>query len=205
MSEELDRRVQFLRDVNVEARDHSQGGLLDHLLGTRQLLLTWGARPALCDAAILHSIYGTEGYKQATAPLSMRTRVQDLIGNEAESLVWLFCFMRRDTFSDNVGRRKDLAVEHRLTGERLLLAERQFDDLVNLTFANELEPYPRMSRSWRRGCRVYLQGFRHLAMPGARQAFDAAPSSLVGVLELIGNCGVGLKSPAAAIRSVRPN
>jgi hypothetical protein len=173
MREDLDKRVQFLRDVNIEAREHSERGLLDHLLGTRQLLLEWGARPVLCDAGLFHSIYGTEGYQHATLPLSMRSRLQELIGNEAESLVWLFCFMRRKTLGDNLDRADKLDVEHRLSGERLLLADGQFHDLVNLTFANELEPYPRMSRTWRRGCRAYLQGFRHLAMPGTRQAFDA--------------------------------
>src|SRR5439155_1216386 len=117
-------------------------------------------------------VYGTEGYQLATVPLSMRARVQQLIGNEAEALVWLFCFMSRQTLIGNISQRGDLAVVHRLTGERLPLADRQFDDLVNLTFANELEAYPRMSRPWRRGCRAYLQGFRQMAMPGARQAFD---------------------------------
>src|SRR5580704_14622773 len=102
MHEELDKRVQFLRGVNIEAREHSERGLLDHLLGTRQLLLEWGARPVLCDAGLFHSVYGTEGYKHATLPLSMRSRVQELIGNEAESLVWLFCFMRRKTLGDNL-------------------------------------------------------------------------------------------------------
>jgi hypothetical protein len=80
--------------------------------------------------------------------------------------------MRRATLSDNVGTRGDLAIAHRLNGERLVLANGQFDDLMNLTFANELVPYPRMSWTWRRGCRAYLQRFRCLAMSGARQAFD---------------------------------
>jgi len=65
-----------------------------------------------------------------------------------------------------------IAVLARLTGERLVLTDEQFFDLVNLTFANELEAYARMPRTWHRGCRAYLQGFRHLAMPSARQAFD---------------------------------
>jgi len=173
MREGLDKYLDFLRDVNVAAREHSGRGLLNHLLGTRQLLLEWGARPALCDAGLFHSVYGTEGYQQAAVPLGMRARVQELIGDEAEALVWLFCFMRRETLSGNIGRRGDLAVTHRLTGERLPMADRQFDDLVNLTFANELEAYPRMARTWRRGCWAYLQGFRQVAMPSARRAFDA--------------------------------
>lgn len=173
MSEELERRLRFLRDVNIEVREHSGRGLLDHLLGTRRLLVEWGAPAALCEAGLFHSVYGTEGYQQPTVPLGMRAQVRELIGNEAECLVWLFCVMRRETLRGNIGRCGDLAVTHRLTGERLALADGQFEDLVNLTFANELEAYPRMSRTWRRGSRAYLHGFRQVAMAGARQAFDA--------------------------------
>jgi hypothetical protein len=172
MHEELGKHMAFLRELNIGAREHSKRGLLNHLLGTRRLLHEWGARPALCDAALFHSVYGTEGYELATVPLSQRVRVQELIGNEAESLVWLFCFMNRQTLAGNIRRSEDFAVTHRLTGEQLPLTNQQFGDLVNLTFANELEAYPRMSRSWRRGCRAYLQGFRQIAMSSARQAFD---------------------------------
>jgi hypothetical protein len=173
MREELDKHLEFLRELNAQARGHSGRGLLDHLLGTRRLLLEWGARSALCDAGLFHSVYGTEGYQASTLPLAMRARLQELIGNEAESLVWLFCFMSRQALTPNLSRAGDLAVTHRRTGERLPLTGRQFEDLVNLTFANELEAYPRMPRAWRRGCRAYLQGFLRMAMPGARQAFDA--------------------------------
>ena len=41
--------------------------------------------------------------------------------------------MRRETLGGDIGRHGDLAVTHRLTGERLVLADGQFDDLVNLT------------------------------------------------------------------------
>src|SRR5205814_2363153 len=116
MSEELDKRVHFLRAENIQALEHSERGLLDHLLGTRQLLVAWGSRPALCDAGLFHSVYGTEGYRWAALPLSGRTELQELIGREAESLAWLFCVMRRDTLVANLGRREGFAVGHRLDG-----------------------------------------------------------------------------------------
>ncbi len=93
---------------------------------------------------------------------------QELIGKEAEALAWLFCVMRRETLKANIGRPDGFAIEHRISGDLILLTADQFLDLVNVTFANELEPYPRMWRSWRRGCRAYLKTFRHLAMPGGR-------------------------------------
>jgi len=45
----------FLREVNTQEIPHTERALLDHLLGTRQLLVEWGARPAVCDAGLFHS------------------------------------------------------------------------------------------------------------------------------------------------------
>jgi len=63
MDEQLENRLRFLRKASTEQMPHSEVGLLDHLLGTRQLLIEWEARPALCDAGLFHSVYGTEHYE----------------------------------------------------------------------------------------------------------------------------------------------
>ncbi len=153
---------------------HSGQGLLDHLLGTRRLLVEWGARPALCDAGLFHSVYGTEHYQPRTIPLSMRTQVQEMIGTEAEALAWLFCVMRRASLFENLNRPGDLRVQDRLTGEWLPLSREQFCDLVNLSFANTLEALPRLSWSSRRACRAFLARFRSSALPVAT-ALAGAP------------------------------
>ena len=72
----------------------------------------------------------------------------------------------------NIGRHAEFALQHRITGGQLPLTAEQFQDLLNLTFANELEAYPRMPNSWRRACRKYLRAFRQWVMPKAQQAFD---------------------------------
>ena len=90
MDEQLENRLRFLRQANTEGMPHSDRGLFDHLLGTRQLLVEWGARPALCDAGLFHSIYSTEHYEQTAVAVTRRDEVRQLIGEEAESLVWLF-------------------------------------------------------------------------------------------------------------------
>ena len=43
MDEQLENRLRFLRRANTETMPHSERGLFDHLLGTCQLLLEWGA------------------------------------------------------------------------------------------------------------------------------------------------------------------
>lgn len=172
MDEQLEIRLRFLREAKTEGMPHSNRALLDHLLGTRQLLVEWGARSELCDAGLFHSIYGTEHYELNAVPLELREQVRGVIGEEAESLAWLFCMMKRETFDENLGRAGNFAVQHRVTGESLPLTQGQFDDLVTMTFANTLEAFPRLSWGVRRNCRAYLRSFRAIAIPAAQSAFD---------------------------------
>lgn len=172
MDEQLESRLRFLRKASTEQMPHTEVGLFDHLLGTRRLLVEWEARPALCDAGLFHSIYSTEHYELKAVPLSMRDEVRQVIGDEAESLVWLFCMMRRTTLSQNLHRDKDLSVQHRLTGEWIPLTEGQFRDLITMTFANCLEAFPRCPWNERRGIRRGLRRFRSEAIRPAQSALD---------------------------------
>jgi hypothetical protein len=173
MDEQLEKRLRFLREANTERMPHSERGLFDHLLGTRQLLVEWGARPALCDAGLFHSIYSTEYYEQTAVPLTSRNDVRQLIGEEAESLVWLFCMMRRETLLDgNLERQRDFTVQHRLTGEQISLSEAQFGDLVTMTIANSLEVFPSCSWMGRRSLPRHLRRYRSIAIPAAQAAID---------------------------------
>src|SRR6185503_5355381 len=173
MDEQLVNRLRFLRKASTEGMPHSEVGLFDHLLGTRQLLVEWEARPALCDAGLFHSIYSTDHYELTAIPLSMRDEVRQLIGDEAESLVWLFCMMRRETlFDQNLHKDRDFTVQHRLTGEWIPLTEGQFHDLIAMTFANTLEGFPRCSWFARRYIRWGLRSFRGIAIGPAQRAID---------------------------------
>jgi len=172
MDKELENLIEFLRAANAQMMPHTERGLLDHLLSTRKLLVEWGARPALCDAGLFHSVYGTEHYEPQAIPLFKRAAVRELIGEEAERLAWLFCIMRRETFDLNLHRTGDFTVQDRLTEEWIPLTAAQFSELAAMTFANTLEAFPLLSWSVRRGCRAYLRPFRKLAIPVAQRAFD---------------------------------
>lgn len=172
MDEPLESRLRFLRKASTKRLPHSERGLFDHLLGTRQLLVEWESRLALCDAGLFHSVYSTEYYELKAIPLSMRDEVRQMIGDEAELMVWLFCMMRRKTLAQNLRRDKGLSVQHRLTGEWIPLAKTQFQDLITMTFANCLQAFPRCRRNKRRNFRRGLRRFRNNAMPPAQSAFD---------------------------------
>ena len=173
LDEQLENRLRFLRNASAEQMPHTEVGLFDHLLGTRRLLVEWEARPALCDAGLFHSIYSTEHYELMAMPLSRRDEVRQLIGDEAELLVWLFCMMRRETlFDQNLRKDRDFSVQHRLTGEWIPLTEVQFHDLITMTFANCLEAFPRCSWNERRNMRRGLRHYRNHAIRPAQSAID---------------------------------
>ena len=48
----------------------------DHLIGVQSVLRSWGAPETLCNAALFHSIYGTEGFQGYKLPLSHRAEVR---------------------------------------------------------------------------------------------------------------------------------
>jgi hypothetical protein len=98
--------------------------------------------------------------------------LRQLIGDEAESLVWLFCLMRRKTLTQNLRRDKDLSVQHRLTGEWIPLTKAQLQDLITMTFANCLEAFPRCAWNERRSIRRGLRRFRNHIIRPAQSAFD---------------------------------
>ena len=66
-----------------------------HLVGGQSVLRYWRAPEFLCNAALFHSIYGTEGFQGYCLPLSYRADIAELIGPRAERLAWIFCMVDR--------------------------------------------------------------------------------------------------------------
>src|SRR6266550_7337642 len=83
MDEELERRVRFLRAARTDGMARTERGLL----GTRQLLMDWGARAAFCDAGLFHSVYGTEHYP----PVSLWRRWKALFDDAPCAAVEMCC------------------------------------------------------------------------------------------------------------------
>ena len=89
-------RLELLRGLGFGELQHdSHVPFLSHLLGTRRVLASWGERPALCDAGLFHSAYGTEYFEPTCTENG--DDVIAVIGAEAERIAWLWCAIRRDT------------------------------------------------------------------------------------------------------------
>ena len=132
-------RLKLLRSLGFAELQHdSHVPFLSHLIGTRRLLAAWGARPALCDAGLFHSVYGTEYFQPTRTP--DRSTVIELIGEEAERIAWLWCAIERATI-DPAAR----TVRVRATGATEALSPIEVTDLATLWAADTVEQVARMT------------------------------------------------------------
>jgi 8-oxo-dGTP pyrophosphatase MutT (NUDIX family) len=127
----------------VEALDaariaHPGGNLRDHLRRTAALVRQFGARPALQAAGWLHASYGTDGFEERLVDPDDRGPLRVLAGEEVERLVYLYAACDRAIFYASLARgRQDY--RDRFDGTRTTLSPGDARDLVELTFANELD------------------------------------------------------------------
>ena len=127
---------------------HSTHSLLEHLVGTHDLLAAWGEDAEVATAGLFHSVYGTESYGAAALPLELRPRVRELVGERAEGLAYLFGAMEKTTFKASVFRGRDFAIGDRHTGETHSLGEPEFRDFAAMVVANWLEQKPRLPEKY---------------------------------------------------------
>lgn len=128
---------------------HSGNKLWDHLLGVHRILHAVGSSDYVCHAGLFHSVYGTHLFKTATIPASNRSDIKNLIGLDAESLVWAFCTLPRPSLFETSLRQKTYEWLSELDTH---MNKTQFrNDLIRLECANLLEqkylhPFPCLAR-----------------------------------------------------------
>ncbi|MGN9779205.1 DUF6817 domain-containing protein [Micromonospora sp. H33] len=141
-------KLAFLESHGVAELAHSEANLLAHLRGVHDLLAEWGSRPALCDAGLFHSVYGTEIFPTGAIPHELRPAVRDLIGAEAETLAYLFGTVTRSALFDAAFDGPPFLLEDR-SGGCVAVTPGQYADLAALTVANWLEQRPRFPEASR--------------------------------------------------------
>jgi hypothetical protein len=168
----LRRLVAFLRENGAERIDHSNESLLDHLMETREVLASWGARRELCDAGLFHSVYGTQFLGDELIGTDRRDDVRAMIGDEAESVVWLWHGIERPSIARNLDREESLSIDLR-DGTEQPITRQQFVDLVNLMVADAVEQLPRRLPENVERQRGWLTPFLPLALPAGADAARA--------------------------------
>lgn len=131
----------ILDGLPVGGIEHFGRPLGEHLKGTCELLAQWGSPHSVRLAGLLHSVYGTHTFKHAAMELDARDRLRQMIGEEAESLVFLFAVSDRKRLLLENLRPPFTWIDHR-SGERHPLAENTLRALAEIEAANFLEQMP---------------------------------------------------------------
>jgi aspartate beta-hydroxylase len=114
---------------------HAAGrSLLDHLCETSAIVRRWGQPDWLADAALLHSVYGTDRYPKRLLPLSVRSQLRELAGDHAERIAYLFSRVPRGPLLAGTYRWAPVPINDDLAPTR-----DELDALVILHMANMAE------------------------------------------------------------------
>jgi len=110
--------------------------------------------------------------------LEKREELKAFIGERAEWIVFLNCFMDRATLDAQATEDKDVyPIRHRVTGEMINVSREDFDDLVRLHLCDMLEQVVR-SEAWdnrREAFRNMAERLGGLALESYDRVFAAAP------------------------------
>ena len=103
--------IDFLIRNGADDNAHSGRNIMEHLVGTAQLLMEWECDKDIVLAGLCHSIYGTDSYHTVTIDHSRREEVKNLIGEKAEHLAWEFGIRKNPRlYSFIVNKEIDLTV-----------------------------------------------------------------------------------------------
>jgi hypothetical protein len=134
--------VAFLESRAAGQVAHVARSLVEHLDGTYELLRSWGNTRDVCHAGLCHAAYGTDGF--ATALLDVRTErpmLADVIGADAEALVYLYASCDRAYLYPQIGTADRPSFRDRFTGATFVPEQEAFAAFMELTFANELDMF----------------------------------------------------------------
>ncbi|NEB06313.1 DUF6817 domain-containing protein [Streptomyces sp. SID13726] len=129
----------FLRDRGADRLPHPGGTLLEHLNRVERLLGDWGAAPPVRTAGLCHAAYGTDGFATALLPVTDRSTLTALIGEQAEALVHLYAACDRATVYPRIDGTPTIPFRNRFTGHDDHPSPAALRAFLEITAANELD------------------------------------------------------------------
>jgi len=137
------RAAEAARELTRRRADlvgHGRGSLEGHLASVYEVLRAWQQPERVLLAGLLHSGYSTESFKPRLFGVKERPRVREIIGDEAEHLVFAFCACDRARLveaAETAGAEAKLPLRG---GDRTItLTRRDLGDLMVLHAANLAE------------------------------------------------------------------
>lgn len=135
----MDEKIRQLIELGAGEFEHVDGTLIAHFEGTMCLLKEWNASQVLQDAALYHGAYGTSAFAPNLFELSQREEVAQVIGCEAENIVYHYCACDREAFFAQFGTVDKPVFYDRNTSEISTISCELLQQICELTAANEIE------------------------------------------------------------------
>jgi hypothetical protein len=171
----------FLLANGTDVIEHPGGSLYEHLARTANRLRGWNARDDLALAGLCHATYGTGGLDRSLLSHSSRGPLAEIIGHVAEAIVYSYASCdRHRTYRDLAAGRSLL--HDRFDGTSRSLDRAEVCDLVELTFANELDVVQHsveLRRRFGSSLATLFASLADYASDGARVAFELELGDLV--------------------------
>ena len=131
----------WLRTHDAESIPHAGGSLYDHLGRVAARLAGHGASEDLQLAALTHAAYGTDGFPVSLLDIADRAELRDLIGVDAEEMVYLYGGCDRGHTWRALAETG--VIWNRFTGNSASPTPGELTAFVDLSIVNELDVYER--------------------------------------------------------------
>ncbi|MCF0092652.1 DUF6817 domain-containing protein [Micromonospora sp. MH99] len=136
MSTDTDVRV-WLRDRGAEQIAHPGGNLYAHLCRVSERLAALGCDGDVQVAGLTHAVYGTDGFDRTLLDRADRAVLRDLIGADAEELVYLYGACDRERSWPELATTGQ--VFDRFVGQVRTTGGARRRSLIDLSIVNELD------------------------------------------------------------------
>ncbi len=155
-SDGFEKLSEFLVLVCALKHKHTQGTLHDHLVRVYQLLEDRKLPEAICFGGGLHSIYGTNVYKDVLLEpsASNRSMVAASFGKEAEALAYMFSVLGRPKALEYPISTPTGGIELQMRYDQKVAVNAQMYrslcliEAANLLDQNSLDMWPNLKRIW---------------------------------------------------------
>lgn len=139
----------FLESVGAQSKNHTKGTLTEHLLRTYDLLKEKEVSEATMIGGGLHSVFGTNAFKDCCLSLEDLPKVESEMGKEEARLAVLFSVLKRpSTLEKPNGLLLETTRGTSFSVTKEELTSLQLIECANLLDQNQLDKYPNLKTLW---------------------------------------------------------
>lgn len=149
MSKPYSELIDWLKSRGAADVKCGDGFLLDHLEDVYHVLSIAKQPMTLCLAGLFHPVYDVKIFEAGSVALSDRGVIKNLIGTDAEDLVWMFCKMNRPTALMQFCEDPEIAALPLLDGTEMAIHENDRRVLMPQMLTIECASYLEHQILWR--------------------------------------------------------